>query len=235
MDELALLKDFRLEDAAANGAREHARAALQSAMTRRRFGVPRRRYALVLAFAIAAVLAAAAYAIVHEFVLGAPAPKEDTRLIAYIVGQTVPTSIVPGSERDRLAGKPIVAAVTESRLGRMYLIVAPLRSGGACRYFVVPGLRSREGLLGELLAGGSECTNPANPPYLWSNLVQTNGGQMVEGYAPGAARVRIGRRFYETPIGWFLAEFHGFEPLTAYDKNGKVIGHATAGTNNGSG
>ena len=29
MDELALLRDFRLEDAAPDGAREHARAALQ--------------------------------------------------------------------------------------------------------------------------------------------------------------------------------------------------------------
>ena len=33
MDELALLKDFRLEDAAPDGAREHARAALRAAMT----------------------------------------------------------------------------------------------------------------------------------------------------------------------------------------------------------
>ena len=32
MDELALLKDFRLEDAAVDGAREHARAALRRAM-----------------------------------------------------------------------------------------------------------------------------------------------------------------------------------------------------------
>src|SRR6187397_2406939 len=75
MDELALLRDFRLEDAAVDGAREHARAALQRAMARRRL-VPRRRYAVVLAFAVAGLLAAAAFAIVHEFVIGSAAPKD---------------------------------------------------------------------------------------------------------------------------------------------------------------
>ena len=76
MDELALLRDFRLEDAAADGAREHARAALQRGDDAPRISLPRRRYALVLAFALAAVLAAAAYAIVHEFVIGSTAPKD---------------------------------------------------------------------------------------------------------------------------------------------------------------
>src|SRR5215208_3067557 len=73
MDELALLRDFRLEDAVVDGAREHARSALQAAMARRRRP---RRYIVGLAFAAAALLAASAYAVAHEFFFGAPAPPE---------------------------------------------------------------------------------------------------------------------------------------------------------------
>ena len=105
MDELALLRDFRLEDAAADGAREHARAALQRAMTRRR--LPRRRYAVALAFALAAVLAAAAYAIVHQFVIGSAAPKDVQDQIGMriaVVGGNAHSFAGPGPLQARGAG-----------------------------------------------------------------------------------------------------------------------------------
>jgi hypothetical protein len=231
MDELALLKDFRLEDASNDGAREHARAALQAAMTRRR--LPRRRYALVLAFVLAAVLAAAAYAIVHEFVIGSPAPKDVSQEVAYIVGRTIPKSVVQGHVRQELAGKPRVAALAQTEWGPMYLIVAPLLGGGGCRFRLLPSNQSH-GVVAELLAGGAECTTPAHPPTLSSSVttVSTAGRptlQLVEGYAPRAVRVRIGHIDYATPLGWFLAEYHGPEQLIAYDSRGRIVGRSTAG------
>jgi len=104
MDELALLKDFRLEDAAPDGARDHARAALRAAMTRRsRF--PRRRYAIALAFGLAAVLAAAAYAIVHQFVIGSAAPKDVQDQIGIRI------AIAGSAAIARAASVPVAASV----------------------------------------------------------------------------------------------------------------------------
>src|SRR5437870_6204086 len=74
MDELALLKAFRLEDASPDGAREHARAALRVAIERRRR--PSRRTLVLLGFVGAAILAGTAYAVVHELTVGDPAPEE---------------------------------------------------------------------------------------------------------------------------------------------------------------
>ena len=231
MDELALLRDFRLEDASIDGAREHARAALGRTMTRRR--LPRRRNTVALAFALAALLAAGAYAIVHEFVLGSLAPSDVSQEVAYIVGRTTPESVVPGGLRNKLAGKPRVAAVAETDWGSMYLIVAPLEGGGGCRFRLLPRDRS-SGIAAELLAGGAECTIGAHPPTLWSSVttVYTAGRpslQLLEGYAPHAVHVRIGQVDYETPLGWFLAQYRGAEQLTAYDERGRVVGRGMTG------
>lgn len=231
MNELAQLKDFRLEDASADGAgaREYARAALQSAMTRRRLP---RRYVVVLAFAVAALLAAAAYAIVHEFVVGEPAPKELNKEIAYIVGKTIPPDFFPGHSRPALAGKPRVAAEAQTTSGPIYLITAPLRGGGECRYPVFPGDRAL-GPVGQLVTGVNECTVPAHPPYLWFTVIdmtlisRKRTVHLVEGYAPHAARVRIGGQTYETPFGWFLAEHRGTQKLVAFDSAGRVVGRKT--------
>ena len=201
-------------------------------MTRRRISLPRRRYALVLTFAVAAMLAAAAYAIVHEFVIGAAAPKDLSKEIAYIVGKTIPPAIVPGHTRQQLDGPPRVAAAAETEFGRIYLITAPLRGGGECRYPVYPGDR-KFGPVGELITGANECTTPAHPPYLWLTLTdltllsRKRTVSLIEGYAPHAVRVRIGRQMYETPFGWFLAEYHGPQKLVAFDKNGRVVGRTT--------
>ena len=50
---------------------------------------------------------------------------------------------------------------------------------------------------------------------------------LVEGYAPHAVRVRIGQQTYETPFGWFLAEYHGPQKLVAFDKNGRSCRRTT--------
>ena len=64
----------------------------------------------------------------------------------------------------------------------------------------------------------------------WPTVVGTGGVSLLEGYAPGAARVRIGGGIHDTPLGWFVAEFEHAVPITAYDSSGRVIGHATAGS-----
>jgi hypothetical protein len=230
MDELVLLRDFRLEDAAADRARDYARAALRSAMTRRRLP---RRYVVALAFAVATLLAATAYAIVHEFVVGEPAPKELNKEIAYFVGKTIPPSILtPSHPHPALAGKPRVAAAAQTRWGPIYLITAPLRGGGECRYPVFPGDRAL-GTVGELITGANECTVPAHPPYLWFTVTHMTLVSLkrtvflVEGYAPHAVRMRIGGQTYETPLGWFLAEYRGTQKLVAFDSGGHVVGRTT--------
>ena len=132
MDEFALLKDFRLEDAVADGAREHARAALRAAMTRRRFA--RRRYALVVAFAVAALLAAAAYAIANEFVLGAPAPPEITHAFAAANerGQEVPLLFRRSGTYDTLAKRARGVIEINSSVGPIIIWAAPTKGGGIC-------------------------------------------------------------------------------------------------------
>ena len=46
---------------------------------------------------------------------------------------------------------------------------------------------------------------------------------LIEGYAPGAVRMRIGNRFYKTPYGWFIAVYRGHELLTAYGVHGGIV------------
>src|SRR5688500_195874 len=121
--------------------------------------LPQRRYTIALAFALAALLAAGAYAIVHEFVIGKPAPKDVSREIEHIVGRTVSVSVVPGNLRAELDGEPRVAAVAQTSWGTMYLVVAPLRGGGECRFRVLPGDRAL-GPASEVLGGGADCTTP---------------------------------------------------------------------------
>ena len=180
MDELALLKAFRAEDAAPNHVREHARAALQRAMTRRRFF--ERGYAIVVAVAAAALLAAGAYAIVREFVIGSPAPADVSKDISAIVGATAHVG-VPGTVAQQVVGAPRVAAGADTSWGPMYLVVAKLRGGAACRFRVLPGDKPL-GPASEVLGGGAECTRPAHPPTLSFGLttVQRLGRERSRSY-----------------------------------------------------
>ncbi len=144
MDELALLKEFRLEDASPDGAREHARAALERAMTRRR--LPRRRYTVVLAFALAAVLAAASYAIVHQFVIGSAAPKDvqdEIGLRLAVIGGS--NLLAPGSPY-KLAEPARIAAGTQSPAGPVYMLLGRIKGGGECQFVWYSGERTPGGL-----------------------------------------------------------------------------------------
>src|SRR2546421_9255754 len=142
MDELALLKDFRLEDAAASGAREHARAALRAAAARQRRR--RRRGFLLLAFVGAAILAGAAYAIVHELVVGSPAPEEVREQPARF-GHSAELIPVPHPEDPRL-DQARVAAVLKSSAGTVYLFASP-NAGGLCASTWLEGDRGYQGRL----------------------------------------------------------------------------------------
>jgi hypothetical protein len=229
MDELALLRDFRLEDAAADGAREHARAALHAVMTRRRLRLPRRRYTLVLAFAVAALLAAAAFAIVHEFVIGTPAPvavqKEVGMHIAVAgAGGSIP---FPGYPY-KASGPTLIAAAAQTSLGRAYLLLTPIRGGGQCQFLWYAYQRSSKG---QPMTGGYCGFGKQLHAHGFGYGYDLNGGlnghplDLIEGFAPGAVRVRIGDRFFKTPFGWFIAEYRGPELLTAYGAHGGVVAH----------
>src|ERR1041384_7084814 len=128
MDELTLLKDFRAEDAAVDGAREHARTALHAAMTRRRRS---RGYVVALAFVVAALLAAGAYAIVHECVVGAAAPKAVNAQLELEVGHLFDSELIPWRGHPRnTAGPTRVAAAAGTPQGPVYLLMTPLQGGG---------------------------------------------------------------------------------------------------------
>ena len=80
MDELGLLKAFRLEDAEPNGAREYARSRLRTKIARDRRR--QRRGLVALALVGAAIAAGTAYGVVRELVVGAPAPEEVKEALA---------------------------------------------------------------------------------------------------------------------------------------------------------
>jgi hypothetical protein len=233
MDELALLKDFRLEDASPDGAREYARARLQSAMTRPRRRLLRRRYAVVLAFAVAVLLAAGAYAIVHEFVIGEAAPKD----IQDQVGLRLHLSEGPipalGGPR-KLAGPPVIGAAAHTSAGTVYMLLAPVKGGGDCHYIWYARLRNMG-----IASGGCSLSGESHPSEfeygLDSNDFSGRPVTLVQGYAPGAVRIRIGNRFFKTPFGWFLAEWRGPELLTAYGAHGSRVAHVMLSTSGSSG
>jgi hypothetical protein len=222
MDELALLRDYRLEDAAPDAAREHARAALQAAMTRRR--LPRRRYAIAIAFAVAAVLAAAAYAIVHQFVIGSPAPKSVQRDIGMHVA-VANGDPIPFHTPYKLAGPPLIAAAAHTPAGMVYLLVGRIASGGQCQFLWFADQRTPTG--GPITEGGCQFGNAHRKfGYGLEGAVSRSGNPytLMQGYAPGAVRVRIGDRFFKTPFGWFIAEYDPHDAqLVAYGVHGGVV------------
>jgi hypothetical protein len=214
MDELALLRDFRLEDAAADGAREHARAALRAAMTRRsRF--PRRRYAIALAFGLAAVLAAAAYAIVHQFVVGSAAPKDVQDQIGMRIAVAGSAAIpFAGQGPYKLAGPALIAAAAETPTGPV-----------DCQSLWYANRRQPDGGPSTSMSCGF---GKRSHPRTFSYGYEYDGSpphpyHLLEGYAPGATRIRIGDRFFKTPFGWFVAQYRGPALLTAYGAHGGVV------------
>jgi hypothetical protein len=226
MDELALLRDFRLEDAVGDGAREHARATLRAAMTRRsRF--PRRRYAVALAFAAAAVLAATAYAIVHQFVIGSTPPKSvqdqiGMRVAVATLGHAIP---LKGSGPFKPAGPPVIGAAAQTPEGRVFMVMLNARDGGGCQ---ILWWADKHGPRGEPITSGSCGFGKPVHARTFGYAYEYDGAlahpyYLLQGYAPGAVRVRIGKRFFKTPFGWFVAVYRGPEVLTAWGAHGRVV------------
>jgi hypothetical protein len=216
MDELALLKDFRLEDAAADGAREHARAALQDAMNRRRLP---RRYAIALAFVAAALLAAGAYAIVHEFIVGAAAPKDVNAQLEFDVGHFFDYELIPWRGHPRkTAGPTRVAAAAQTPDGPVYLLLTPLQGGGEC-LFTYTGREDGPPPTASCSLG--KPIQPGRFVYFTQNI--TAAGPMIVGYAPGAVRVRYAGASFETPLGWFVVPSRVDKVLTAYGAHAGVV------------
>lgn len=218
MDELALLREFRIEDAAADGAREHARRALAAARARDRM---RRRYVLALAFLGAAVVAGAAYAIVRELVVGDPAPAEVKQQLARF-GQEADLIPYPRPDAPETENLQVVS-VLESSAGRAYLFGTP---DGLCAHTWIEGNRGYQGRLNMSGVCGS------GKETFWAFSRQPFRGQEVRllsgRAAPDVARVtvRFGARELTVPLsdGWFFGEF-AKDPaaLTTYDANGRVI------------
>jgi hypothetical protein len=222
MDELTLLKDFRVEDAAADGAREHARAALRAAMTRRRRP---RGYVIAIAFVAAALLAAGAYAIVHEFVVGAAAPADVNAQLKFDVGHFFDSELIPWRGHPRkTAGPTRVAAAAQTPQGPVYLLLTPLQGGGEC-LFIYTGREDGP-------PPNSTCNfgKPVHPNrFVYSTQNITAAGLMIVGYAPGAVHVRYAGASFKTPFGWFVVRSHVDKVLVAYGVHGGRVAGVTLG------
>ena len=218
MDELALLRQFRLEDAAVGGARENARRALAGARTRER---ARRRAAFVIAFVGAAILAGAAYGIVHELIVGDPAPAEVTEQLARFGQQAdlIPYKRPDAPETDGLK----VVALLESSVGRIYLFGD---ADGRCAHRWIEGDR---GYQGQLNMSGV-CGRPTETYWGFGRQrYRDQDVRLLSGHAgPDVARVavRFGRRLVGVPLAdrWFFAEFaEDPSALVTYDSDGRVV------------
>jgi hypothetical protein len=230
MDELALLKEFRLEDTSPNGAREDARAALRAAAERQRRS--RRRVFVVLAFVAAAILAGAAYGVVHELVVGDPAPEEVREQPARF-GHSAELIPVPHPDDPRL-DQARVAAVLDSSAGTVYLF-ASSNAHGLCASTWLEGDRGYQGRLN--LPGGCG-NNPDESFYGFGNHDYGISAGHDFGKHPlrlfwgraGNGVVRIALRFGSRVVGvpmtgrWFLAEFPTQpDEFLSYDARGRVL------------
>lgn len=221
MDELALLKDFRLEDAASNDAREHAGAALRVAIAREQ----RRKQQGVAALGLvaAAILTGTAYGVVQELVVGDPAPREVREQPARF-GHSAELIPVPHPEDPRLE-EARVAAVLDSSVGTTYLF-SSRNADGPCGSTWIEGDRGYEGRLNM----SSVCGPGAQSFYAFAE--QRYGGSDVQLFFGRAgdelARValRFGSGTAKVPLSgrWFLAEFseRPYEFLS-YDAEGRIV------------
>jgi len=114
-----------------------------------------RPLALAAAFAIAAVLAAAAYAVVRYVIVGSPAPpavKASEQLLNQVKGELIPRA---HSGTGIEVAKTKAAAAVNTSTGPVYLWVAPTRTGGYCAFLQVVGTELPDGRPN--LSGG--CSN----------------------------------------------------------------------------
>lgn len=219
MDELALLRQFRLEDTVADDARAHARGVVAAARAHQR---TRMRYVVGLAFVAAALLAGAAYGIVHELVVGDPAPPEVVEQLARF-GQSA--DLIPYQRPDAPETKGLrVVAVLDSSVGRAYLFGD---ADGKCAHAWIEGDRGYQGRLNMSGVCGSDHEG------FWSFGRGEFRGHRVGGLLSGRAgdgvarvAVRVDGREVTVPLvdRWFFAEF-AEDPtaLLTYGTDGRLV------------
>jgi hypothetical protein len=232
MDELALLKEFRFEDASANGAREHARAVLRETAARQQRS--RRRAFVLLAFLGAAILAGAAYSVVRELIVGSPAPPEVREQPARF-GHSAELIPVPHPDDPRLEQARVAAILNSSAgtAGTVYLFASP-NTGGLCASTWVEGDRGYQGRLNL----PTVCGDPDQSFYAFGNDDSGISGDHDYGKNPlrlfwgragdRVARValRFGSRTIDVPLTgrWFLAEFpQQPDEFLSYGAGGRVL------------
>jgi hypothetical protein len=221
MDELALLKAFRLEDASPNGARDHALAAVRAAAARRRRS--RRRMFAALVFVAAAILAGAAYGVVRELIVGDPAPEEVREQPARF-GHSAELIPVPHPDDPRL-DEARVAAVLDSSVGTVYLFASP-NARGLCASTWIEGDRGYQGRLNI----GSVC-GPSRQSFFAFGTQRYRGKvvQLFSGRAgDGVTRVALafGSRLVTVPLTgrWFLAELAARpDAFVSYAADGRIL------------
>lgn len=221
MDELTLLREFRLEDAAPNGARAHARALLRAAIARHRRR--RRRGIVALAFVGAAIIAGTAYGVVRELVVGDPAPEEVKEVLARL-GHEAELIPYPRPDDPRVEDAR-VAAVLESSAGTAYLFSVP-NARALCGWVWIEGQRGYQGrpdMSG--VCGSSQTTFFAiTRQPVEGRLVLLLLGRASDGVE--RITLRFGERTVDLPLTgrWFFAEL-AEEPtaLISYDTAGRVV------------
>jgi len=221
MDELALLGEFRLEDAAPNGAREHARSRLRAAVARHRRR--RRRELVAVVFVAAAIVAGAAYGVVRELVIGDPPPEEVKRALARF-GHEAELIPYPRPEDSRVEDAR-VAAVLESSVGPAYLFSVP-NARALCGWVWIEGQRGYQGRpdMSGVCGSSRETFFAVSRQPVDGQLVQLLAGKASDEVE--RVTVRFGERAVDIPLTgrWFFAEL-AEEPtaLVTYNVAGRVV------------
>ena len=193
MDEIALLKEFRLKDAESNSAREFVRAALLTAAGRERRA--RRRLLLAVAVVGAAFLSGAGYG-VHELVVGSPAPKE-VREQPALFGHSAELIPVPHPDDPRLQAAR-VAVVLDSTVGIVYLF-SSTNARGLCASAWIKGDRGYQGRLNiSSVCGPAKQSFYAygNQPYRGKNVLLFYGRA---GDSVARIELRFAKRTVQVP------------------------------------
>jgi hypothetical protein len=193
-----------------------------------------RPVALAGAVAIAAIVAAAAYAVVRYVIVGSPAPPSVTaseKLLNTVKGELIPR-VHPGPGIE--IAKTKAAAVLKASTGPVYLWVAPTKNGGYCEFLQIAGVPTLPD--GRANLSGS-CTNPPIPKIsIGIQATRVHDGRLlglVVGYAaPPARRVRVRlasgstHTFTLSASGFLLAEVDPSDQvraIAALNKRGIVV------------
>jgi hypothetical protein len=209
------------EDTSPDGTPNAAPAALRTMVKReRRLS---RRALVLLAFVAAAILAGTAYAVVHELIVGSPAPLEVREQPARF-GHSAELIPVPHPDDPRL-DEARVAAVLDSSVGTVYLFSSP-DARGLCGSTWIEGDRGYQGRLN--MSGVCGFSDQSFFSF-GSQEYRGKSVRFFSGHArDGVARValRFGSQTVDVPLadGWFLAEF-GKQPdeFLSYDGEGRVL------------